>query len=156
MSSSNSHVGPKFTLDSVIDVDSYRARRIHDEDAPKIVELGQAWSELGPRPIVKSFSSEAVKKKTKLPRIPKKNMGRAGTSPGKLPAPGDSGLPVEELDGIPEGDSPTAAVSPGGEGEEAAEAGGGSTVGRLIIGGKIFFLVLFRVMVGWEGSGIVK
>lgn len=61
-------MGPKFQLGSVVDVKKYRDKRIHDVDAPKIVELGQAWAELGPRPIIKSYSTNTFRKPTKLPR----------------------------------------------------------------------------------------
>lgn len=156
-SSSNTHVGPKFTLDNVVDVDSYRARRIHDEDAPKIVELGQAWSELGPRPIVKSFSSSTVKKPTKLPRISKKKMARAESSPGKLPAPGEtaSSLAVENLTAVPEGgageagEGSTQLVSPagsptGGRVEDIGDVGGGRSTFPAIL---LFVLIVAAALV---------
>ena len=58
------HVGPIHRLHNIPDVDSYRAQRIHDVDAPRIVAVGESWSELGPRPVIKGFTRETEKKKT--------------------------------------------------------------------------------------------
>ncbi|CAD7946598.1 unnamed protein product [Amoebophrya sp. A25] len=99
MAEKMTHVGAKFGVSAMLDVDKLRDKRIHDADAPKIVELGQAWAKLGPRPIIKSYSTNTFKKPTKLPRISRKKMAQA-ESLSSLPAAEseDSPIVVEEME----------------------------------------------------------
>lgn len=68
------HVGPKHRLHNIPDIEAYRTQRIHDVDAPRIVAVGESWSELGPRPVIKGFTRETEKKRTAMPRISRKKM----------------------------------------------------------------------------------